>query len=427
MRRLLSVIALGLACISAPALGAGFGTLPPDRFPPAGFSDVPWQDPGGWTTIDVSTQGITPGSSTVAQDLQQLLDAIVTPTVVYLPAGNYTLTQGLSIKSNTILRGAGADATRLLLAGSAGPIQMIGGWDWVTTPVTADLPAGSNVIPVADASKLVVGDLIRVEQDLAVWAADWGKRSQGQHVLITAINGNDLTVDMPLALPYTAAGNPEVVRPELVRNSGIEKLALERTEANGENTVYIRGGYNVFVRSVESYKAAKYHIDVTESRQVIIRGNYVHHAWDYGGGGYGVLLEGKSTRCLVTDNVFETLRHHVAYHTGANHNVVSYNLDVDIGNPDNDSESDVNGHGHYPNHNLFEGNAAWWFYTDDTWGASGPENTLFRNLARGQQGSWHHGEGITVEGNSDRQNLIGNELVDGAALVLGTDVDDTFS
>lgn len=423
----LSLIALLLLQVSPPLFAqhttnpVDLGSLPADRFPEGAWTTVSWDDPGGWTVVDVTTQGIFPGIADASGLLSDIIDAATVPTIFYFPPGSYTFLGPVDIKTdNVIIRGAGSNQTQFYLDGSGDHEIRFLGWDYDPISVIGTVQEGSNVIPLQDASSISVGDLVEVSQELYTWDAEWGKRSWGQVVVVTAVNGNEITVDLPLSLGLDPGQQPEVSRLRPIRNVGVEDLYIERRQYGESSNIEMRTVYNAFVRNVESYNAVKFHVFLNRCRQVVISGNYIHDTQNFGGGGhgYGVNLENLSTNILVTNNIFKNLRHHILVQTGTNHSIVSYNYNVDIV-----ELVDLSLHGHYSNHNLYEGNIVWWAGFADFWGQLGPENTLFRNQVWGRN---EGDDGTDVYDNSDRQNLIGNDYLRNSTISKDADVDDTF-
>ncbi|MEZ4700045.1 MAG: discoidin domain-containing protein [Rhodothermales bacterium] len=397
------------------------GDIPASRFPSQGWSPVVWQDPGGWTTIDVTTRGITPAVADVAPLLQDLANNAGVPTILYFPPGTYTFQSQVDIKEdNIILRGAGSDATRLVIDGSGSHEIRFIGWQEDPIAITASVPVDGTTITLANAASLAAGDLIEVSQDLADWEADWGKRSWGQIVQVTAVSGNTVTVDMPLSLGISTQYNPSVMKMHPVRNVGVEELAVERKAYGESNNLEFRSVFNGFVRNVESYNAIKFHVQIYRCRDFVVEGNYIHDAQNYGTGGhgYGVDLEQLSTRIQVTNNIFENLRHYILAQTGVNHSIISYNYNVDLV-----ELVDISLHGHFPNHNLYEGNLFWWSGIADFWGQVGPENTFFRNRIQGKTSG---GPGMSIYDVSNRQNVIANHFLRGSRIEKDGAIEDTY-
>ncbi len=372
--------------------------------------------------MDVTSLGIFPGSADAGTALMTAANDATVPTVFYFPPGDYTFASAVDINNdNVIIRGAGSDQTEFYLDGSAiNGIRFLG-WTYDATAVTGSVPEGSQTLTVADAAGLEVGDMVQINQKLYDWDAEWGNRSWGQLVFITAINGNEITVDLPLSLGLDAGQQPEVMKLRPLQNVGVEDLYIERKLYDESSNIEFRTVHNGFVRNVESYNAVKFHVFVYRGRQIEISGNYIHDAQNYGTGGhgYGVNLENLSTNILVTNNIFKNLRHHMLVQTGVNHSIISYNYNVDI-----KELVDLSLHGHFSNHNLYEGNKVWWVGFADFWGQVGPENTLFRGQIHGKEES---DEGVIIYDNSDSQNIIANDFLRNSTLENDADVDDLYT
>lgn len=371
--------------------------------------------------VDVTTAGISPGAADAAATFMKLANEAQQPTIFYFPPGEYTFASAVDINNdNVIIRGAGSDQTRFYLDGpDINGIRFLG-WTYDSYPVTANVAPGGKTLLLGNTDGLEVGDMIQVNQELETWDAEWGNRSWGQLVLITAIEGNNVMVDLPLSLGLDVGRAPEVLKLRPLRNVGVEDIYIERKMYDESSNIEFRTVYNGFVRDVESYNAVKFHVFVYRGRQIEISGNYIHDAQNYGTGGhgYGVNLENLSTHVLVTNNILKNLRHHILVQTGVNHSVISYNYNVDI-----KELVDLSLHGHYSNHNLFEGNIIWWGGFADFWGQVGPENTLYRNQV---QGKAENDQGIIVYDNSDSQNIIANDFLRNSTLEKDADVDDLY-
>ncbi len=149
--------------------------------------------------------------------------------VVMLSSGTYLLNGTLSIPSNVTLRGAGTTAatgTVLNAQRTSGAIITIGtgGAPNTVTDITSGSTAGSTSFTVANTSGIAVGSLLEVSEpnnpayvstvsgqntgndcswcDYSRWGAS---RVRGQIVVVTAINGMNITFSPPLYTAYVAA------------------------------------------------------------------------------------------------------------------------------------------------------------------------------------------------------------------------------
>ncbi len=432
--RICKSIALGLVIVLSSILTAtgqvtrfkssstfDFGSLSSSLLPPDGWTPAVGVDTDGWNIVDVTNVGISPGDSDVTELLNELIDDVSEPTVFFFPAGEYFFQGTIEIEDdNVVIRGAGSDQTRFILDGIEPHSIRFAGWIYSPVEVTANVAAGHQRLMLSSTSTLQVGDVVEISQELDDWDAEWGKRSWGQIVVVTEIKDNAIKVDQPIALGLDVSRQAEVVKMNPVKNVGIENLYLERRHYTEASSIEMRSVYNGFIRNIESYNAVKYHVLLFRSRNIVVSGNYIHDAQNYGGGGfgYGVNLEKLSTQVLVTDNIFKNLRHHIIVQTGVNNSIISYNYNVDI-----QDYSDLSLHGHYSNHNLYEGNMVWLTGIADAWGRVGPSNVIFRNQIRGRQ---FGDEGIAIHDDSDNQALVANDFVDESYIRKEEDVDNTY-
>lgn len=359
---------------------------------------------------------------------------------VLVPEGTYLIGSTISLPSGVVLRGEGADKTRLHFSQSDGStcIEAITyqRGEWVDA-VSGYTP-GSTELVVADGSSFQAGGFAEIQQDNdpavmytdSKWSQSWAEGSVGQILVIDKVNGNTLTLATPLYSTYRAELNPVVRSQGLVEKAGVEKLFVKKTvpDADG-STFHFKNTAYCWVREVESDHTRKSHVNVTASIGCVFRDSYFHHSYDHGGGGhgYGVNLGQHVTACLVENNIFRHLRHSMLVQVGATGNVFGYNYSLD--NVQGAGETDMNQgwtpcdislHGHYPSYNLFEGNVVQEIDVSDYWGPCGPGNTFLRNTVES--------EGIDVLDHSHQQNVIGNVLGGGANdLTIESGVENTLA
>ncbi len=343
---------------------------------------------------------------------------------VFLPAGTYdiksrTATDGaLVLKSGVVIRGEGADRTKMQFDLNAYTDDVAGfkvlAYNYSAfTPVTGGFTKGSQTITVSDPSLFSVGDYaeIEMENDSRISNEDWALNAVGEVVKIVGVSGNQLTLEKPLNYGYDAARNPQIRRMAVVHDAGIERMYLTRLDSGPGQLIFFYNVANVWVREVESYKVLNSHVYAHAAYQCEVRDSYFHEAWGYGSGGegYGVNLVKHVTNCLVENNIFRYLRHPIVVQVGASGNVFSYNYSLDR----QSNLTDVSVHGHFPSYNLFEGNIVQEINSSDYWGANGPGNTFFRTCVQA--------EGIQIMNDSDDQNVVGNVLGDASPNIITED------
>ncbi len=339
---------------------------------------------------------------------------------IYFPPGIYLITKPLYLPDSCVLKGKNSNETTLLFnlnGEAANCIILSKSQSSDFNDITGGLDMGNNLITVQDVSRFNIGDAVEIRQKNGDWDVvpiAWADYSVGQITRIKDIYDDNLLLESPLRIDYSADLNPEI-RPIVTRHSsGIQCLKIHRmdepTEGSGAN-IYMSMAENCFVRGVESDTSVGAHISVYSSLNILIDGNYFHHAFKYDGKGmrgYGVALSKHTSECLITNNIFRYLRHAMMIKTGSNGNIFSYNYSIEPhrSEPIPDASGDISFHGHYAFSNLWEGNIVQNIIIDHYWGPSGPFNTLFRNRAE------LYGIIMTtsdlIETNS--QNFVGNEV-----------------
>lgn len=361
---------------------------------------------------------------------QEAIDAVkgTTNNAITIPAGDYNINTSLEIDDSVVLRGVDPTATRLIFdVGNADAIEVVTyqRGDWVD--VVDGMAKGSTTLTVSNAAAFTSGDFFEIQQDNDPdkmytdprWEQGWAEQSVGQIGVVEAVDGNTLSLREPLNIDFDTNLNPVIRTQGLVSYVGIENLHLDRSGDTGDASMILwKNAAYTWVRNVESEFAAKSHIGANTVYRCEVRDSYFHEAHNYGGGGhgYGVELGYHTTGCLTQNSIFETLRHAMMVHLGANGNVFAYNYSRD---PVSDSGTlpDISIHGHYPFGNLFEGNVVSEIGIGDFWGPAGPYNTYLRNCVY-HEGLWHQDQSHT-------QNIVGNELPDASGNFLGARDDDT--
>jgi Pectate lyase superfamily protein len=348
---------------------------------------------------------------------------------VFLPSGQYKITQAIVIQEKSIvLRGAGTNSTTIIGFANGSNVSQIdfkgggrsqnlvlSGYSKDSTSLTLD-----NSVNFGTSG----GEYIRIEEDQdrtviegTTPSSTYPYQAQIVRVKNRDLNSNALNLDRPLYYTYNPTKNIRTQRLWAIRNCGVENLKIDMRGTADVNISFYRAA-NCWVRNVESINAHWQHVSLGECYQCEVRHNYFHHAQTYGQGGYGISIGDASTDCLVEDNVFYYLRHAMVVQNGATGNVIGYNYSsrsFDNNYPNTDYLiPDLELHGGNPNMNLFEGNSGIQMMADNYWGSS-RNNTYFRNYAS----RYSLGEGSTIRYGLwavrvDAQNLyynfVGNVL-----------------
>jgi len=406
----------------------------PDSYTPTTTDIIPaerrvvWQGnvgvPGGiparttvCATVDAATYG--DGSTDATSAIQDALDSCPEGQTVLLEAGTYRITSTVFMRSGRTLRGAGMDSTVISFEGS-GARAAIGFNDWpnfsAAVAVTAGATKGSTTITVASAADAQVGSVMRVDQlndgdlvdpdgveGICVYCGrENGTRTLGQLVEVTAVNGDDITFDVPLYWSYDAALSPEagfVGDNALVRDAGLESLTLTQPDVSATYLIEFQGAQRCWMLEVEVERVDWRAVWMQSSLQNEIRRCYFHESINgYGRShGYGVLLDRFSSANLVEDNIFRTLDGGFMMTTGgAAGNVLAYNYMYDSRFDDGWwlTQSPSLNHAPHPMMNLWEGNVGYQIGSDFIHG-SASHNTVFRARSFG----WQQ-ESITANNNA---------------------------
>ncbi len=367
--------------------------------------------------------------------IQNLISQATSGTELYFPPASYLIKNSLVLKSGVSLRGECPSESKLLfdLSSSQDPngdcIQILTFQYGTPVDIIGSYPRNVNSIQVSNSAGFTVGSYaeLYLENDPDVmytqsnWNQSWAQQAVGQMVKVTQIAGNTLYFDPALNIPLDENWQPSVRPTGLVENIKISDLYMERLIAGDGHTIEIKNAANCLIENVESKLTFRSHVNVTQALNIEIRSSYFHESHDYGGGGhaYGVELAKHTTNCLVENNIFETLRHSMMVHVGANGNVFGYNYSRDPTWEFSSTAPDISIHGHYPSMNLFEANIVQRVAIADFWGPSGPGNTYFRN--RVETGN------IDVLDFSHDQNIVGNELTAGSnQITIQSGINNTF-
>lgn len=370
----------------------------------------------GFEVYDMNNLGVI-GNGKSPND--EALNGILTSlngngAIIKFPSGNFLFNKTIKLPSNVVISGKGTDNTTFTfdLGGKGHSITASGKSNRTdTTYIVNTAKKDDSILAVNDNSLFSEGDWIQIIQnDSNLVTSSWAIHSVGQVVKIKSIAGNTITLDSPLRMDYDIELTPFIQKFTPVENIGIECVKIVRkddTAPQQTSNIYFRYAVNSWVKCVESENCTFSHIQANNSSNLSISKSYIHHGFDYGGGGraYGVMLHSTTSECLVEDNIFEKLRHSMIVQSGANGNVFAYNYSLDAywDSFPNDAAGDAVLHGNYPYANLFEQNICQNIVIDNSHGPNGPNNTVFRNRAE------KFGIFFSAS-NSPNQNLIGNEI-----------------
>ena len=388
------------------------------RLPAQPWKNTQWNDPGGWTTINVTGQGLPANDTNIdaAVQLANIINSTSGNRRLYFPTGTYYFQTSPTIHNNDIwIDGDGSSNTIFDLGapGSTNVAINFSGNSHNGTPISVvGSPAsGDTALTLANVTGLSVGEIIQLyaaRAPLTNSGVAFSDEIYSQNFKITAINGNTITLDMAILLNYPAIYRPVVQPFRAVQNIKVQHIQIVRINEStlqGVSSLAFYAAYNCYVSQIESAWSVTDHIFFENSKDCVIESNYVHDCFQptTDGYGYGYGLSA-STGCRISDNKTANLRHQIILQQGANYNVISYNS---IEAPTD--YNDLAFHASYAYMNLMEGNMFTESYADNSkngWttveATTGPGNTWFRNYASGQVGS--------IQSDTARQNIIGNDV-----------------
>ena len=431
---------------------------------PGGIPSGTWTQSG--STIQASTYGN--GSTDATSGIQSVLNSCGGTSsagkYVLLSAGTFLIDGNLSIPSYCVLRGTGANQTILnsmatdsppVNMGSGGPncgTYSNGACSYPTTvSITAGYSAGSTSITVGSASGISAGMYLLIDQindgtfvtnyggEGTCSYCDYGQtsngtRCQGQISEVESVSGTTIGISPALYVNYS--NTPEAIYFSDNKYSGVENLQIyaNNTHTSGDySDITITGCAYCWVSGVEDNYTDGDHVRLYSDFHNEVVNSYFSNAFIHAPGQYDsdVVLAGKTTGCLIQNNILERLHGSTMLEWGAAGNVISYNYtlgDFDTGAPDA-VMIETSTHGGHPQFNLYEGNVGSTLNPDNIWG-SAANNTAFRNWllgttkvcnptggrgtvnCSGSNGWWEYqaSADVTINYLDSDWNLIGNVL-----------------
>jgi hypothetical protein len=335
--------------------------------------------------------------------IQSALNACPSGQVVLLEAGSYTITSQLIIPSNVTLRGSGPTTVLTTTGTSSESAIRFGGkveveFTGTVRNINSGATKGSTTITLSSVSGLAVGHLMAIDQlndsslvSLvgAYGTLSWGTRSsagraQGQTVEVTAINGNDVTFTPALYHNYTET--PQAVTSAAgCEYAGLENLKIYATNSGYSMMTQMFGSKYCWIKNIEQDYADADHMQIGYSFRCEVRDSYFHDGFVHSGGSTDdqIMLHGKTSGCLIENNILARMHAGVMLNWGASGNVVGYNYAFYFFDQTSTNVQmyEFNGcHGAHPSYNLFEGNIGGHFHEDSYWGSSS-HGTYLRNWA----------------------------------------------
>jgi hypothetical protein len=341
---------------------------------------------------------------------------IANGAILFFPNGKYLCNSSINLPSNFVIKGNGSNNTQLLFDGNGAQdfITMQGTKSSTKNILKFDLLKNNFSINTdsilinwsATNPYLLIGD-----NDSANMFSTWAYGSSAQiFKVINTSTGMPYTSTLDQKARRNFKANNQLFYQYIIPifNAGVECIKLKRLDSTIGQTsnIVMYDAVNCWVKGVESELTNFAHILINESKNCEVTNSWFHDAWRYGDGGqgYGVVCQMSASDNVITNNIFNHLRHSILLQAGANGNVYAYNYSTDPNwvNIVPNSAGDIAIHGNYPYCNLLEGNIVSHIWSDNSHGKNGPFNTFLRNRATNY--------GLTIT-SGDSVNLIGNEIV----------------
>lgn len=381
---------------------------------------------GGIPYRTVIYRTLAPSGEDDTQAIQDALESCPEGQVVMLEPGDFNISEeGLIMNRSYItLRGSGPDRTRLLKDPEINWLPVIGmGSRWSgdklmshSSDLASDGLRGSCSITLTEIPDppLSEGELVLVDQltdpELTAWSPDsppgdesraWFcrmNRPLSQILEVSSVSGPTVTFTTPLHIGFSTAFSAQLSRygedwmgpdpmPATVR-TGIEDLCVEKG-SRGNITMEVCAC--CWVRNVESRHSEGSGINMISCFRCEIRDSYIHTSDNPnpGGGGYLLSLARGSADNLIENNAIWNANKVMVMRATGGGNVIGYNYfeDAWIAYQPSWVESGANAsHMTTPHFELFEGNQAFNFDGESTWGNS-IYITVFRNHLTGKRRS----------------------------------------
>lgn len=384
--------------------------------------------PGGIPARATLCTTLNPGAT--AAQISSALQACPAGQAVYLTAGTYNLSSGITFAahSNVTLRGAGANQTLLVFTGNNSclglpaaiclPSRDVNYWGGPSNTAnwTAGYAVGTTSITLSSASNLAVGDPITLDQ--ADDTADSGNtyvcytpqgtcssngdnggflragRSQEQVVTVTSISGTGpytVGISPGLYMPNWNACNPGPCTPGAwwatspMFGGGVENLSIDSTNSGADESVEMFNCSGCWVSGIRSISPGRSHVMIWQSPHCTVQNSYFFGTANANTSSYGVETANGSDS-LVENNILQRLAGPLVSSGTCSGCVWAYNFDVNNYYTVSTSyqQQSMYPHSVGDDHELLEGNQGAGFYSDNFHGTH-HFMTLFRNNYNGSQ------------------------------------------
>jgi hypothetical protein len=340
------------------------------------------------------------------------------PKIIEFKKGIHYITNPIKVGSNTIVRGQGMRETILIYTGKGNAFDF-NGISGEKSSLSRNMIPGERILPTS--TKFMKDEIVLIADTPDFANPNAKPQYHWQIFRVTGENKEGVDV-FPRSRLRHSQEKKQIISLIPVRNSGIENLTLEMSSDNTAGIgINFDVAYNCWVKNVELSHSRNAHIWVERSKSLLFQGNYIHHGHGYREdspfNGYSLVLAEGTSDCIVSNNVFNSLRHSFVVKNGANGNIFSYNFSFDPQPKDMQYGScDWCAHGGYPYMNLAEGNHLALAQSSDNFGQAGPLQTFLRNRFSGLADN----RGVVISLESHFPRIIGNAFMNSGIFLQDT-------
>jgi hypothetical protein len=355
--------------------------------------------PGGIpnrTTIGAIVDSVIYGAGNVdaSSAIETAIDLCPEGQVVYIPSGTYRLDNRIyrAYAHNITIRGAGIGITILKAGASVSQMLLLGTADWPRPTsgiaITGGATAGNNVVTVSNTSSIIVGKLVRIEQNDLPYVIDVSTPTTNDKLLsatFRVVSKTATTVTLTPQIPFTFTESPMLVQYSIspLVNTGVEDLTIDCNAQSGVG-IEIDQAWGCWIKNVEIKNSTNRQMFLYCFVSGEIRHNYTHSVTSGGPNHEGIDLYEDCSFNLIEDNI--------TYNGGfpgiilgdsrggCAGNVIAYNFSyyANTGSPDMAGMDISVSHGPHNLMNLVEGNIAGGMGSDGYFGSTS-HITVVRN------------------------------------------------
>jgi hypothetical protein len=279
-----------------------------------------------------------------------------------------------------------------------------------STSLAANGAKGSRSVVLVSPLPLAVGEMVSLDEVTDPNLSKWGytncqgvnddcrqwftrpNRPIGQVLEVAAVSGATVTFVTPLHIGFRVSQGAQLSRfaEPVTKNAGVEDLYVTGTAQNGQGNIWLHAAYS-WVRNVESELSDGSSISLDAAYRCVVRDSkFFNSRTPYpGGAGYLLSVGTYSADNLIENNIFIKANKVMVMRASGGGNVIGYNYFEDgyIEGTNDWVEVGANAsHMTTPHMELFEGNQAFNFDGDNTWG-NAINITVFRNHLTGRRRS----------------------------------------